>query len=71
MIGLSMAIELSNKTSFSIAVVDPNDCNPSISKNFHTRVSAITPASKNFLCSIDVWNGIERKNDFGIGSPWN
>ena len=71
MIGLSMAIELSNKTSFSIAVVDPNDCNPSISKNFHTRVSAITPASKNFLCSIDVWNGIERKNRFVATKVWD
>ena len=71
MIGLSLAIELSNKSSLSIAVVDPSDCSPTISKTFHTRVSAITPASKDFLCSINVWNGIERKNGFVATKVWD
>ena len=71
MIGLSLAIELSNQTSLNIAVVDPNDCSPSISKTFHIRVSAITPTSKDFLCSINVWNGIERKNGFVATKVWD
>ncbi|MEC7595935.1 MAG: FAD-dependent oxidoreductase [Pseudomonadota bacterium] len=70
-IGLSLAIELSNKMSLSIAVVDPNNCNPSISKTFHNRVSAITPSSKNFLCSIDVWSEIKRKNGFVATKVWD
>jgi len=64
MVGLSLAVEFSNKIKLSIAIVDPNDCNPSISKTFHTRVSAITPTSKEFLSSINVWNEIQRKNGF-------
>jgi len=66
-----MAIELSNKMSLSIAVVDPNDCNPSINKTFHNRVSAITPSSKNFLCSINVWSEIKRKNGFVATKVWD
>jgi 2-octaprenyl-3-methyl-6-methoxy-1,4-benzoquinol hydroxylase/2-octaprenylphenol hydroxylase len=59
-----MAVEISNKMSLSIAVIDPNDCNPSVSESFHTRVSAITPTTKDFLKSINVWNELERKNAF-------
>ena len=71
MIGLSLAIELSKKTDLSIAIVDPNDCEPSISKTFHTRVSAITPASKDFLSSINVWDLIQRKNGFVATKVWD
>ncbi len=71
MIGLSLAIELSKKTDLSIAIVDPNDCEPSISKTFHTRVSAITPASKDFLSSINIWDLIERKNGFVATKVWD
>ena len=71
MVGLSLAVELSNKMKLSIAIVDPNDCNPSISKSFHTRVSAITPTSKEFLCSINVWNEIQRKNGFVGTKVWD
>jgi 2-octaprenyl-3-methyl-6-methoxy-1,4-benzoquinol hydroxylase/2-octaprenylphenol hydroxylase len=71
MIGLSLAIELSIKMDLSIAVVDPNNCNPSISKTFHTRVSAITPTSKDFLCSINVWSEIQRKNGFVATKVWD
>ena len=71
MVGLSFAAELSNKMKLSIAIVDPNDCNPSISKSFHTRVSAISSTSKDFLCSINVWNEIQRKNGFVATKVWD
>ena len=71
MVGLSLAIELSNKMKISIAIIDPNDCNPSISKTFHTRVSAITPTSKDFLSSINVWDEIQRKNGFVATKVWD
>ena len=44
MVGLAFAVELSHKKNCSIAIVEPNTNRPSISKSFHTRVSAITPS---------------------------
>ena len=66
-----MAVELSNKINLSIAIIDPGDFKPSISKSFHSRVSAITPASKEFLESINVWNKIKRKNGFVATKVWD
>ena len=66
-----MAVELSNKINLSIAIIDPGDFKPSISKSFHSRVSAITPASKEFLESINVWNEIKRKNGFVATKVWD
>ena len=66
-----MAAELANKMTLSIAVIDPNDLNPTISTKFHTRVSAITPASIDFLKSINVWNELERKNAFEATKVWD
>ena len=60
MIGLAFTLALSRKKNFKIAIIDPNECNPEISSSFHTRVSAITPSTKNFLSSINVWDDIKR-----------
>ena len=66
-----MAVEITNKMSLSIAVIDPNNCNPTVSESFHTRVSAITPTTKDFLKSINVWNELERKNAFVATKVWD
>ena len=54
MIGLSLVVELSKKMNLSVAIIDPNNCNPVISDSFHTRVSAITPSTHDFLCSSSI-----------------
>ena len=71
MIGLSLVVELSKKMNLSVAIIDPNNCNPVISDSFHTRVSAITPSTHDFLCSINVWNKIKRKKGFSATKVWD
>ena len=63
-IGLSLVVELTKKMNLSIAIIDPSNCNPTISESFHTRVSAITPSTQDFLYSINVWDKIKRKKGF-------
>ena len=71
MVGLAFAIELSQKKNCSIAIIEPNTSNPSISKSFHTRVSAITPSSEAYLKSLNIWNGIQRKQVFVATKVWD
>jgi len=71
MIGLSLVVELSRKMNLSVAIIDPNDCNPTISDSFHTRVSAITPSTQDFLSSINVWDKIQRKKGFSATKVWD
>ena len=71
MIGLSLVVELSKKMNLSVAIIDPNDCNPTISDSFHTRVSAITPSTQDFLSSINVWDKIQRKKGFSTTKVWD
>ena len=71
MIGLSLVVELSKKMNLSVAIIDPNDCNPTISDSFHTRVSAITPSTQDFLSSINVWDKIQRKKGFSATKVWD
>ena len=71
MIGLSLVVELSKKMELSIAIIDPNNCNPTITDSFHTRVSAITPSTQDFLCSINVWDKIKRKKGFSTTKVWD
>ena len=71
MIGLSLVVELSKKMELSIAIIDPNNCNPTITDSFHTRVSAITPSTQDFLCSINVWDKIKRKKGFSATKVWD
>ena len=71
MIGLSLVVELSRKMNLSVAIIDPNDCNPTINDSFHTRVSAITPSTQDFLSSINVWDKIQRKKGFSATKVWD
>ena len=71
MVGLSLVVELSKKMNLSVAIIDPNDCNPTISDSFHTRVSAITPSTQDFLSSINVWDKIQRKKGFSATKVWD
>ena len=71
MVGLAFAIDLSQKKNCSIAIVEPNTINPSISKTFHTRVSAITPSSEAYLKSLNIWEDIQRKQVFVATKVWD
>ena len=71
MVGLAFAIDLSQKKNCSIAIVEPNTINPSISKMFHTRVSAITPSSEAYLKSLNIWEDIQRKQVFVATKVWD
>ena len=71
MIGLSFALELSQKKNCSIAIIEPNTCNPPINDSFHTRVSAITPSSHEYLVSLNIWNDIKRKKAFVATKVWD
>ena len=71
MIGLSLVVELSKKMNLSVAIIDPNDCNPTINDSFHTRVSAITPSTQDFLSSINIWDKIQRKKGFSATKVWD
>jgi len=71
MVGLAFAIELSQKKNCSIAIVEPNNSNPPIKKTFHTRVSAITPSSEQYLKSLNIWNDIKRKEVFVSTKVWD
>ncbi|MBT6142486.1 MAG: 2-octaprenyl-3-methyl-6-methoxy-1,4-benzoquinol hydroxylase, partial [Gammaproteobacteria bacterium] len=71
MIGLAFTLALSRKKNFKIAIIEPHECNPEIRSSFHTRVSAITPSSKDFLSSINVWDDINRKQGFISTRVWD
>jgi 2-octaprenyl-3-methyl-6-methoxy-1,4-benzoquinol hydroxylase/2-octaprenylphenol hydroxylase len=71
MIGLAFALELSQKKNCSIAIIEPNTCNPPINDSFHTRVSAITPSSHEYLVSLNIWNNIKRKKAFVATKVWD
>ena len=70
-IGLTFALELSQKKNYSIAIIEPNGCNPVMQNSFHTRVSAITPSSQEYLASINVWDDIKRKRAFVATNVWD
>lgn len=70
MIGQAFALSM-EKCNYSIAIIDPNNPNPGIQDNFHSRVSAITPISEEFLQSINVWNTIQRKQAFTNTKVWD
>ena len=70
-IGLTFALELSQKKNYSIAIIEPNGCNPVMQNSFHSRVSAITPSSQEYLASINVWDDIKRKRAFVATNVWD
>ncbi|SFV88260.1 2-octaprenyl-3-methyl-6-methoxy-1,4-benzoquinol hydroxylase [hydrothermal vent metagenome] len=70
MVGQAFALSMA-KRNLSIAIIEPNNPNPEIRGNFHTRVSAITPTSEAFLQSIGVWKGVQRKYAFTDTKVWD
>mgnify|MGYP005627096683 FL=1 len=71
MVGQAFALSMSQKTNATIAIIEPNNPNPKLNKDFHTRVSAITPTSELFLKSIGVWDLVKRKHAFTQTKVWD
>ncbi|MBA5248608.1 MAG: 2-octaprenyl-3-methyl-6-methoxy-1,4-benzoquinol hydroxylase [Gammaproteobacteria bacterium] len=70
MVGQAFALSMA-RHNLTIAIIEPNNPNPDIQENFHTRVSAITPTSEAFLQSIGVWDNIQRKQAFTDTKVWD
>jgi 2-octaprenyl-3-methyl-6-methoxy-1,4-benzoquinol hydroxylase/2-octaprenylphenol hydroxylase len=71
MVGQAFALSMAQKTNASIAIIEPNNPNPKLDKDFHARVSAITPTSEDFLTKLGVWDLIKRKNAFTQTKVWD
>lgn len=71
MVGQAFALSMAQKTSASIAIIEPNNPNPKLDKDFHARVSAITPTSEDFLRKLGVWDLIKRKHAFTQTKVWD
>lgn len=71
MVGQAFALSMAKKTNATIAIIEPNNPNPKLNKDFHTRVSAITPTSEVFLQSIGIWDLIQRKHAFTHTKVWD
>jgi len=54
MVGLTLALALRKLTSFSVAIVEPNEPEP-LTNDAELRVSAINAASEQIFKSLDVW----------------
>jgi 2-octaprenylphenol hydroxylase len=59
------------KTDYKIAIIEPNSPNPTLNKDFHSRVSAITPSSEQLLKDINAWDLIKRKHAFSHTQVWD
>ncbi len=70
MVGQALALSLA-KQSFNIAIIEPNNPNPTLNDEFHTRVSAITPKSEQLLTDLGVWSNIKRKQAFAATEVWD
>lgn len=70
LVGQAFALSMADE-DFSIAIVEPNEPNPKLDSKFHTRVSAITPKSQDFLTRIGVWDRIKRKSAFTQTKVWD
>lgn len=70
MVGQAFALSLSHQDC-SIAIIEPNNPNPTLDDGFHTRVSAITPKSEQLLSDLGVWEHIERKQLFTSTKVWD
>ena len=70
MVGQAFALSMA-KHNLNIAIIEPNNPNPKIQENFHTRVSAITPTSEALLKDIGVWDLIQRKQAFSNTHVWD
>ncbi len=70
MVGQAFALSMAN-TQYRIAIIEPNDPNPVLLDEFHTRVSAITPKSEQLLKDIGAWTLIQRKHAFTSTHVWD
>ncbi|MBT6327099.1 MAG: 2-octaprenyl-3-methyl-6-methoxy-1,4-benzoquinol hydroxylase, partial [Candidatus Thioglobus sp.] len=70
MVGQSFALSMADQ-DLKIAIVEPNNSNPTLNDQFHTRVSAITPKSENLLEKLGAWNLIKRKYAFTDTKVWD
>jgi 2-octaprenyl-3-methyl-6-methoxy-1,4-benzoquinol hydroxylase/2-octaprenylphenol hydroxylase len=70
MVGQAFALSMADQ-GLKIAIIEPNNPNPVLSDEFHTRVSAITPKSENLLKNLGVWNLIKRKHVFTDTKVWD
>jgi len=71
MVGQAFALSMTQKTNTTIAIIEPNNPSPVLEDAFHTRVSAITPASEVFLTKLGVWGLIKRKHEFTQTRVWD
>lgn len=71
MVGMSSALDFVKKQKKKIAIIDNKIIEPKISKDFHTRVSAINIASENYLKELSVWQNIIRKRPFNCVKVWD
>lgn len=70
MVGQAFALSMA-KTDYKIAIIEPNNPNPELQADYHTRVSAITPTSEKLLKTIGAWDLIKRKHAFSHTSVWD
>lgn len=70
MAGQAFALSMA-KTDYKIAIIEPNSPSPTLNKDFHTRVSAITPSSEQLLKDINAWGFIKRKYAFSHTQVWD
>lgn len=70
MVGQAFALSMAN-TDYKIAIIEPNNPNPGLHDEFHTRVSAITPKSEKLLKDIGAWDLIKRKHSFVQTHVWD
>ena len=70
MVGQAFALSMAS-TEYKIAIIEPNNSNPELQADFHTRVSAITPTSEKLLKTIGAWDLIKRKHAFSHTSVWD
>jgi 2-octaprenyl-3-methyl-6-methoxy-1,4-benzoquinol hydroxylase/2-octaprenylphenol hydroxylase len=71
MVGQAFALSMVQKSNATIAIIEPNNPNPILGDKFHTRVSAITPTSEDFLRKLGVWSLIKRKHAFTDTKVWD
>jgi 2-octaprenylphenol hydroxylase len=70
MAGQAFALSMA-KTGYKIAIIEPHSPNPTLNKDFHSRVSAITPSSEQLLKDINAWDLIKRKYAFSHTQVWD
>ena len=71
MVGQSFALSLLQKSELKVAIIEPNNPQPKLKKDFHTRVSAINLKSEDLLTRLGVWELIKRKHVFTKTKVWD